>query len=436
MLMPRGYTVATVNKYSPAHRVGLEAGDRLIRINGSSFYDVLDYYYLCAGDRVDLEFTKKSGSRCRRIVGKEYDENLGLEFSTPTIGPLRRCQNCCIFCFIDQQPEGLRPSLYEKDDDYRLSFLHGNYITLTNAVRGELKRIARRCISPLYISIHATDPAVRRAMMGNKAAGEIMDQLTWLAEAGISMHGQVVICPGYNDGAVLKKTIRDLAQLYPYLKTVALVPVGLTRYRRGLVPLRPLTPQAASKIVQYCSRRQAHFQEKFGTPFIYLADEFYLLSGLALPPHQHYGDYEQLENGVGLLRLFLNDLDTWKQHANPVISGKREISCVTGEAAGPFLHMFMQELAKISGLKSRLYILANRFWGGNVNVAGLLSGRDLLQGLTGKPLGEAVFIPAVMLKEGSGLFLDGISLKKLSAALKIPVIPVQTLLEIRRFLAG
>ena len=429
--MPQGFRVATVSPDSPAHRAGLEAGDRLLKINGSCFYDLLDYYHLCADDQLILSIIKENGTRIQHRIKKNYDENLGLEFSTPTIGPLRRCHNNCIFCFIDQQPAHLRPSLYQKDDDYRLSFLHGNYISLTNAARGELKRIIRRGISPLYISIHATDPVVRRTMMGNRAASNIMTQLAVLAKSGITMHGQVVICPGYNDGAILQKTITDLSQFYPYLKTVALVPVGITRYRKGLITLNPITPEGAQIIAERCSQRQKHFEENYGTPFIYLADEFYLLAGLPLPPHQHYGDYEQLENGVGLVRLFLNELEIWKQQPDPIIKRNRSITCVTSEAAAPFLNLFLQELQKITGLISNLYPLKNHFWGGNVDVAGLLTGRDLIQGLQGKPLGEILFIPAVMVKEGTELFLDGYSLSEVSAALKVKIIPVNTLEELR-----
>jgi len=434
--MRRGHVVAAVHQDSPAHRMGLAVGDRVIKINRSYFYDLFDYHYLSASEQIELHIVKKNGTPKRRLIDKAYDENLGLEFSSPTIGPLRRCQNNCIFCFIDQQPACLRSSLYEKDDDYRLSFFHGNYITLTNVAEGELKRIARRCISPLYISIHATDPVVRSAMMGNRTAAKITDQLGILAKAGITMHGQVVLCPGYNDGIVLQKTIEDLVQFYPYLKTVALVPVGLTRYRRGLTPLRPFTAATVGEIVETCSRRQLNFVEKWGTPFIFLADEFYLLANLPLPKHAHYGAYEQIENGVGLLRLFLNELDAWKKQPVPRIFPGKNISLVTGEAAGFFLNLFMQELKLIPGLKSRLYLLPNLFWGGNVNVAGLLCGQDLLQGLNGKLLGEVLFVPAVMLKEGTELFLDGLSVTALSDALKVPVLPVRSLKDIRLFLEG
>jgi len=434
--MRRGHVVAAVHQDSPAHRMGLAVGDRVIKINRSYFYDLLDYHYLSASEQIELHILKKNGTPMRRLINKAYDENLGLEFSSPTIGPLRRCQNNCIFCFIDQQPACLRSSLYEKDDDYRLSFFHGNYITLTNVAEGELKRIARRYISPLYISIHATDPVVRSAMMGNRTAAKITDQLGMLAKAGITMHGQVVVCPGYNDGIVLQKTIGELVQFYPYLKTVALVPVGLTRYRNGLTPLRPFTAATAGEIVETCSRRQLNFTEKWGTPFVYLADEFYLLANLPLPEHTHYGAYEQIENGVGLLRLFLNELDAWKKQPVPRIFPEKNISLVTGEAAGPFLNIFMQHLKLIPGLKSHLHLLPNLFWGGNVNAAGLLCGQDLLQGLTGKPLGEALFIPAVMLKEGTELFLDSLSVTDLSFALKVPVLPVRSLQDICFFLEG
>lgn len=432
--MPEGFSVATVRKHSPAHRAGLEEGDRLLKINGSCFYDLLDYYYLCADNQLDLSIIKKNGTPVRRKVNKKYDEPLGLEFFNPTIGPLRRCHNNCIFCFIDQQPTHLRSTLYQKDDDYRLSFLHGNYISLTNVAEGELKRIVRRGISPLYISIHATDPNVRCAMMGNKAATKIMSQLSFLQKSGITMHGQVVICPGYNDGSVLQKTITELVQFYPNLKTVAIVPVGLTRYRKGLNPLKPLTPGAARAIVETCTHQQNLFSDTCGTPFIYLADEFYLLSGMPIPPHYHYGDYEQIENGVGLVRLFLNELDKWKQNPVPAVEGKKIISLITSKAAAPFMHMFMQELENISGLTSYLYPLANNFWGGNVNVAGLLTGGDLIGELNEKPLGDSLFIPAVMLKEGSDLFLDGYTLKEVSSVLNTKIVPLDSLLELPHFL--
>lgn len=432
--MFRGFLITGVKNNSPAYKLGIRPGDRLLKINDSSFFDILGYQYLLSERRVKVTVLKKDGKTIKLGWEKRYDEDLGLKFAYPTLGPLRRCQNRCIFCFIDQQPPGLRPSLYEKDDDYRLSFFFGNYITLTNAGKLELKRIVNRRLSPLYISIHATEPSVRIRMMRNPAAGKIMSQLKYLAESGIEMHGQVVICPGVNDGEVLKKTVRELSLLYPRLKTVALVPVGLTRYRQGLFPLRRVTPDEALKIVEEYSFIQEEFQKRLGTPFIYLADEFYLLSGFPLPSHEHYGDYHQLENGVGLGRLFLNELNEWKRKGLPVIPGRMEISIVTGRAAEPFLKKFVAELTQVQGLKVNLYPLPSIFWGENITVTGLLTGQDLLRGLTGKRLGNALLITRTMLREGTDLFLDGCSTGLLSSYLGTRVYAVSSLEEIRTLL--
>ncbi len=433
--MQRGFTISRVKKDSPAAKAGIKAGDFLVKINDSYFHDILDYYYLCSGQRVILSVYTKKGHFTEIEIRKNYDQKLGLEFCSPTFGPMRCCQNHCVFCFIDQQPPGMRLSLYEKDDDYRLSFFHGNYITLTNTGDLDLKRIIRRGISPLYVSIHCTDPAIRRKMMGNGAAGDIWGQLKKLVRGGVEIHGQVVVCPGLNDGTVLKKTVEDLSLLCPGLKTVALVPVGLTRYRQKLAPLRSISPGEACSIVEEYTAMQERFQEQWGTPFIYLADELYLLSGRPLPPHEHYGMYQQLENGVGLGRLFLNEVEEWKKHSIlPPLPRKMEISLVTGQSGGSFLKIFRGELEKIGGLKTYLHILPNVFWGGNVTVTGLLTGSDLLLGLRRKKLGEVVFIPAVMLKEGTRLFLDNIHLEFLSTRLKVPLVPVTGLEEIRNHL--
>jgi putative radical SAM enzyme (TIGR03279 family) len=431
--MHRGFTISHVKKESPAAKAGIKAGDFLFKINNSFFYDILDYHYLCSGQRVLLSLYNKKGNFTEIKIKKKYDEELGLDFFSPTLGPIRRCQNHCLFCFIDQQSPGMRSSLYEKDDDYRLSFFHGNYITLTNMGDLDLKRIVRRGISPLYVSIHSTDPVIRRKMMGNVAAGVILEQLKKLVRGGVEIHGQVVVCPGLNDGAVLKKTVKDLSLLYPGLKTVALVPVGLTRYRQKLAPLRSVSPGEACSIVEDYSAMQELFQEQLGTPFIYLADEFYILSGRLLPPHEHYGMYQQLENGVGLGRLFLNEIEEWRKSALPSLRRKMEISLVTGQSGGAFLKMFLGELEKIRGLKTYLHILPNVFWGGNVTVTGLLTGSDLLLGLSRENLGEVMFIPSVMLKEGTKLFLDNISLDFLAARLKVRIVPVNSLEEIRSF---
>lgn len=433
-MLQRGFTISKVKKESPAAKAGIQEGDHLLKINNSLFYDILDYHYLCSGSDILLYLYNKKGKFMQIKIKKRYDEDLGLEFASPTLGPVRRCQNHCIFCFIDQQPSGMRPSLYEKDDDYRLSFFYGNYITLTNMSDLDLKRIIRRGISPLYVSIHSTDPVIRTKMMRNAAAGNILGQLKKLVQGGVEIHGQVVVCPGFNDKEALKKTINDLSLLYPGLKTVALVPVGLTRYRRDLTSIQSISSGEAYRIVEECSVLQRRFEKLFGTPFIYLADEFYLLSKRPLPPHEHYGMYQQLENGVGLGRLFLNELEVWKKLPLPSLPHEMEISLVTGKSGGIFLNAFWKELKKIRGLRAHLHILPNLFWGGNVTVTGLLTGRDLLLGLKRKKLGEVIFIPSVMLKEGTNLFLDNLSLDFLSSRLKVQVIPVNSLKEIRQYL--
>ncbi len=433
--MNRGFKVKSLAEGTPAHKAGIKQGDRILKINGTSFFDVLDYSYLSADEKVELQFYR-NGNLLQVKVVKDMDEDLGIEFFSPTVSPLYFCRNKCIFCFIDQQPGGMRLSLYEKDDDYRLSFIDGNYVTLTNVQEADLKRIISMNISPLYISIHATDGAVRKKMMGNVAAGRIMEQLAQLSEAGIEMHGQVVVCPGINDGDVLQKTVWELASLYPQLKTIALVPVGLTRYRGNLKPLKKVTQNKAQQIVKEYSSLQNVFQQEMGSPFVYLADDFYLLSGASLPSHEHYGDYHQLENGVGLCRLFLNELLDWKRKTSFEIKNKTHISIATGQAAAPFLQLFIRELEKIKNLETDLHIIENRFWGGNVDVAGLLTGRDLFHSLYQKNLGDYLFISSAMLKAGTDLFLDGVNLKALSVRLQTPVVPVNALGEIRKFIVG
>ncbi len=431
--MDRGFEIINVASDTPAQKAGIKPGDRILKINESSFFDILDYRYLSADEKLDLQFYR-NGSLKQTTVEKEPDEDFGIEFFFPTLSPPYHCQNNCIFCFIDQQPGGMRPPLYEKDDDYRLSFFDGNYITLTNAKENDLQRIIRRNVSPLYISIHATDGAVRKKMMGNLAAGRIMEQLGRLVRAGIEMHGQIVICPGVNDGAVLEKTVQDLAALYPFMKTIALVPVGLTRYRRGLKSLRKVTGDMAQEIVEKYSTLQEVYLKELGSPFVYLADDFYLLSRTSLPSHEHYGNYHQLENGVGLCRLFLNELSAWKKRALFEVQNNTKISIATGRAAAPFLKLFLKELNKVKNLEAELFVVENRFWGGNVDVAGLLTGRDLFHSLRRKKPGHYLFIPSTMIKEGTGLFLDGVTLNSLSERIDTTIVPVDKLIDIRKFL--
>jgi putative radical SAM enzyme (TIGR03279 family) len=435
--MNKGFQISGVKPGSLADKAALQAGDRLLKINGSFFYDLVDFHYLCAERRVTFQVEKNGRTKQNIVLRKGYDEDTGVEFLSPAIGPLRRCQNHCVFCFIDQQPPFMRSSLYEKDDDYRLSFFHGNYISLTNLGEMELERIRRRKLSPLYISIHATDPAVRLKMMRQKNAGNILEQLRELARCGIEMHGQLVLCPGYNDGTVLEKTIQDLVSIYPALKTVALIPVGLTGHREKLTPLRSFTPGEARMLVEKYSAQLEDFCSRLGEPFIYLADEFYLLSGFQFPTHEHYGAYHQLENGVGISRLFLNQMDDWRNAGIPKIRKKyKQISLVTAKAAEPLVKILVEELEKIPSLETGLHVIPHYFWGGDITVSGLLTGSDLMRELSKEnSLGDVVFIPRSMLKKGSTLFLDNITIEALSSILQVRIIPVDDPAELRRILS-
>lgn len=428
--MNRNFIVHQVKPNSPAEKAGIVPGHRLLRINGSRLYDILDYKYLAAGAEVEVSIEKQDGTDIDLFLQKQYDEELGLDFANPTIGPMRRCQNNCIFCFIDQQPVGLRNSLYDKDDDYRMSFLFGNFITLTNTGKLDLKRIAKRHISPLYISIHATDPAVRKKMMRNPSAGNVLEQMNILARAGIKMHGQVVLCPGINDGPILEKTLDDLARLYPALETVAIVPVGLSRHRDRLFSLNRVTPDKSKSILKTVNSRQEQMINKYNNPFVYLADEFYLLANEPFPEHEHYGAYHQLENGVGLSRLFLNELESLKINFPPSLPSSRSISLVTGRSAEPLLKQLVCELEKIKNLQVQLQVVESVFWGEEVTVAGLLTGNDILHALKGKNLGDIVFVPAEMLKEKTGLFLDDYTVSDVTTFLERPVIPVGNIQEL------
>ncbi len=434
--MTRGFLISSVKPDSPADKAGIEPGDRLFKINGSTFYDILDYRYLVAGKEARFLVAKRRGRKRDLLLVKDYDEDPGLGFTNATLGPLRKCQNNCIFCFVDQQPMGLRKTMYEKDDDYRLSFLHGNYISLSNAGSLELNRIIRRRLSPLYISVHATSPAVRRKMMRNPAAGHILRQLKILARAGITMHGQIVICPGINDGSVLRETLRDLSALFPAFQTVALVPVGLTRYREDLYPLQGVTPGKAAEILAEVTPLQARYLKERGAPFVYLADEFYHLAGATFPADEHYGAYAQLENGVGMGRLFLNELESWNNGKDLGLTSRKVVSLVTGRLAEPLLQAFAAELRKNVNLDVRVHVLESSFWGPDVTAAGLLTGSDLLEGLQGKELGDLAFIPANILKEHSSLLLDGYSLDNLSVRLKTPLLAAEALQDIRLQIKG
>ncbi len=430
----RGLIITSVADNSIADELRLQPGDVLLQINGQEISDILDYQYLIADEYLQVLVRKYNEEHWLIEIEKDYDENLGLAFQDDGWGPTRQCANKCIFCFVDQMPGQMRPTLYIKDDDYRLSFAQGNFITLTNAGPADLERIAQMRLSPLYISVHTTNPALRRQMMGNPKAEKIMDQLRYLAKAGIQMHTQVVLCPGINDGPELNRTITDLAELWPAVRSLAVVPVGLTTHRQGLFGLRSYNASEARSVVREVQLWQKVFITEYQYPLVFASDEFYLLAGEPIPSAEEYGGFPQTENGVGLVRLFM---DEWQQLAGLLperIEQPVRCSLVTGTLAGSLLALVVDELNQIAGLRMKLHVLENNYFGKTVTVAGLLTGQDLLAGLEGRDLGDRLFIPGVMLREGEHVFLDDLTLEELAGRLKVQVIPVDNPAELMQLL--
>ncbi|OAT86408.1 DUF512 domain-containing protein [Desulfotomaculum copahuensis] len=416
-----GLAVSAVAPGGIAAELGVAPGDRVTEINGRPVNDIIDYRFLTGDEEITVTLVKPGGEEWLLEIEKDFDEGLGLEFAGGGLGATRRCQNRCLFCFVDQMPPGLRDTLYVKDDDFRLSFLQGNFITLTNLRSGELERIVRQRLSPLYISVHTTNPALREKMMRHPAAGKIMAQLRFLAENGIAVHTQVVLCPGLNDGAELDRTFAGLRALWPAVRSIALVPVGLTGHRRGLFALRTFTPPEAAAVLNRVRRWQEDCLARCGDPLVYASDEFYLTAGEPVPPVESYGEFPQTENGVGLTRLFL---DEWAQAAKELpaaLPDERVVSVATGMLGEKVLAPAVADLNRISGLQVRLHAVPNRLLGPTVTVAGLLSGGDLLKELSGRPTGRLLIIPDVMLRHDGRVFLDDLTVDDLSRRLGLPV---------------
>ena len=414
---------------SIAAEIGFTPGDRLVKINGQKPRDLIDYQFLCADEVLDLEVVDAKGKAHQVEIEKDYDEDLGLEFETALFDGLIQCNNKCPFCFIDQQPPGKRESLYFKDDDYRLSFLYGSYLTLTNLTTKEWNRIAEMRLSPLYVSVHATEPEIRSQLLKNQRAGEIMNQLAWFQSHRLEIHAQVVLCPGINDGEHLDRTLRDLASFHqgdtPTVASVAVVPVGLTRFRPNLTELTPVTPATARIVIAQVEALQQEFQQQFGSTFVWLADEWYLIAGIELPPSEYYEDYPQLGNGVGSIRRFLDEfaeeIAEWEVSK---INPPHTCTWVVGNAVENAFQPIVNQLNQVPGLTVNLVAIASQYWGQQMTVTGLLTGQDLLHELPGRDLGDRVLIPSVMLKHDEDKFLDDVTLGELAEKLQIPLIPV------------
>ena len=413
--------------HSRAERAGILDGDLLLSINGNEIEDVLDYRFYLAEPRVALSLTRGDKPLTVTIDKGRYDD-IGLLFETPLMDKKQHCKNRCIFCFIDQLPKGMRPTLYFKDDDARLSFLHGNYVTLTNLRDKDIDRIIKMHISPINVSVHTTNPTLRCEMMKNPRAGEVLSYLGRLADAGIRLCCQIVLCRGVNDGAELLRSMQELAALSPAVSSVSVVPAGLTRYREGLFPLTPFTPEECREVIAAVNAFGDELFEKTGNRIFCVADEFYLKAGLPLPPESYYGDYEQIENGVGLLRSlmaeFADELDYLSDYIDEKKPLDRHVSLATGKAAAPTLRLLGEMLtARVSSLTVTVYEIENEFFGPEITVAGLLTGRDMAKQLQGKPLGDELLIPATTLRAEGDLFLCGMTPAELSAALGVPVTP-------------
>ena len=419
--------IRSVEPRSPAHRAGIRVGETLTHINGHPILDVLDYKFYSYDPRLELILKETDGSQRTLRVKKSEGEDLGLEFETYLMDRARSCANNCIFCFVDQMPPGMRPSLYFKDDDARLSFLMGNYLTLTNLSKREVERICDLRISPINISVHTTDPQLRVEMLKNKRAGEVLELMERFAQHHIIMNCQIVSCPGINDGPALDKTLRDLAGLYPAVNSVSVVPVGVTKFRDGLYPLKTYTQDTAAALIdQVEAFAGAHLTEK-GTRLVWCSDEFYLLAGRELPPEDYFEEFTQLDNGVGMLTLLTQEFRrALGLMERSEMAGATPFSIATGVSAAPFLEKLVA-LAKdkCGSIQGKVYPIQNRFFGETITVAGLVTGGDLIDQLRGKELGQRLLIPAHMLRAGERVFLDDVSLDDVERELGVPVTSVE-----------
>lgn len=416
--------IRLVEPYSPLYEK-VNIGDCLLKINGNVIHDVLDYMYYAYEASVTVELKRPNGELYTVTVEKETGTDLALEFEDYLMDCAMECTNNCVFCFVDQMPPNMRQSLYFKDDDARMSFLTGSYITLTNLSDRELQRICDLKISPVNVSVHTTNPELRSEMMGNFAAAEIMDRIKKLSDAGITMNCQIVCCPGYNDGKELLNSIHDLAAFYPAVNSVAVVPVGLTKYRSGLEPLKPFTKELAAATIDMVESFALQCDEFYGDKIVYCSDEFYILAERELPTDEYYGEYAQLDNGVGMLRLLKVEFETALKMVESNEGDSVKFSVVTGEAAAPYLEkLLMTAMEKCANIKGQVFAIKNDFFGHQINVAGLVTAQDMIAQLKGKDLGERVLIPSNMLRHGENVFLDDLTVADVERELNVKVIDV------------
>lgn len=415
------HRIASVVPGGIAWELGLEPGDAVTAINGNEIADIFDYQYYVEDAYLEVAILTKDGEECLLEIEKDEDEDLGIVFESSLMDEYRSCCNRCIFCFIDQMPPGMRETLYFKDDDSRLSFLQGNYITLTNMKEADLERVIRYHLSPINISVHTTNPELRCKMLHNRFAGDVLAKIGRLSEAEIAMNSQIVLCKGINDGAELDRTIRELGAYLPHMESLSVVPVGVTKYREGLFPMELFSKEDAAAVLRQILGWQEYFKEKYGTCFVHASDEWFILAEEEFPPESYYEGYGQLENGVGMMRLLIDEVG---ERLSELAGDERQrvVSIATAKLAYPTIRQLADALMrKFPNVKVQVFCIVNHFFGENITVSGLLTGQDIRAQLAGQSLGEELLLPENVLKADEAIFLDDISLKELSDSLQVPV---------------
>lgn len=423
------HKIVKVQPGSIAEEMEIEPGDILISINNQNIEDVFDYRYFLAEEYIEVQIQKPDGEIWLLEIEKDYNEDIGLIFENSLMDELKRCRNKCKFCFIDQLPPNMRDTVYFKDDDWRMSYINGNYITLTNMSEKDMNRLIKHKLSPMNISIHATVPEVRISLLNNRFAGDIMGQIKTLIDAGIQINGQIVLCRGINDGEVLEKTIQDLSMFIPNILSLTVVPVGISKYRKHLEKLEPFDKASAKQVIDTVNKWQKYYLEKMNTRFIFAADEFYITAGEDLPAYKEYEDFPVLDNGVGMLAKFRHELKTALQKVERTVEGQLEVSIATGKITEDFMHECIKEVQKkFPGLRAYIYSVENEFFGELITVTGLLTGRDIVRTLKSQEkLGDVLLLAENMLKCGEQVLLDDYTIDKIAKELgkKVVIMPNQ-----------
>ena len=419
------HIIKSIKANSIAEEMELEIGDKVLEINSKVVEDIFDYQYLVQDEYIEVLIEKPDGEQFVLEIEKDYDEDLGVEFENGLMDDYKSCTNNCIFCFIHQLPKGMRETLYFKDDDSRLSFLQGNYVTLTNMSEHDINRIIEYNLSPINVSFHTTNPELRVRMLKNKFAGEALKKVDRLIEGGIIMNGQIVLCKGFNDGAELERTITDLMKYLPNIESVSIVPVGLSKYRCGLEPLELFTKEDAIEVLDMIHKYQEISYKQYGIHFIHASDEWYILAERDLPLADNYDGYIQYENGVGMLRLLLDEVDdaiSILQANNFTYDKTEKLTMATGKLAAPFIQAIADKvMALYDGLEIEVVAIINNFFGENITVSGLLTGIDIKTQLLGKELGRRVILPENVLRSGEDIFLDDMTLTQLQNSLQVQI---------------